>query len=142
MLGLREITGKVIQLLQGAPAFADAEVTELYPAPGVTAPLERCAVAVGITGAEVYSNAFEDYREDGSFAKYAKVTVGITLFSPVWAGGGECQTLFCSACETLVFDPVLCVQSVKIKEIGYDSRLDAYAMQCELCVETMLQEVE
>ena len=142
MLGLRDIVGEVIDLLQDAPAFANAELSELYPAPGVTAPLEHCAAAVGITGAEVYSNAFEDYREDGSFAKYAKVTVGITLLSPVWAGGGECQKLFCAACEALVFDPELCAQSIRIKEIGYDSRLDAYEMQCELCVETMLQAVE
>jgi hypothetical protein len=141
VLKLNEISGQVIQLLKSSSAFSDVNISELYPASGVAVPLERCAAAVGITGAEVYSNAFEDYREDGSFAKYAKVTVGITLFSPVWNGGEECQKLFCGACEALVFDPVLCAESLKIRTMDFDSRLDAYVLQCELCVETMVQAV-
>lgn len=132
---------QVLTRLQQAQGLNGIDCLEAYPGVVKVSPLVRPAVTAEMSGAEIYSNAYGDGQAEGTFAKYALVTVTLTFFVPLLQGGTACRDYFTSACSALLFQEAMTIKRITSQKTKYDDALKAFTLECQIELETLLGQI-
>ena len=125
---------QTIDLLKRDGELSSCRILKAHPYCFHQSPLSKVTVTVSLGGAQVASAAMGDFlgtRSSGDFyGKSAEVTLDITVWSPLSAGGEAAWETASSLCGDLMFSG-LGFTSVQCGEISYHSGAMALTLPCQ-----------
>ena len=125
---------QTIDLLKRDGELSSCRILKAHPDCFHQSPLSKVTVTVSLGGAQVASAAMGDFlgtRSSGDFyGKSAEVTLDITVWSPLSAGGEAAWETASSLCGDLMFSG-LGFTSVQCGEISYHSGAMALTLPCQ-----------
>ena len=125
---------QTIDLLKRDGELSSCRILKAHPDCFHQSPLSKVTVTVSLGGAQVASAAMGDFlgtRSSGAFyGKSAEVTLDITVWSPLSAGGEAAWETASSLCGDLMFSG-LGFTSVQCGEISYHSGAMALTLPCQ-----------
>lgn len=124
---------ETIDLLKSDGELADCRILKAHPDCFHQSPLSKVTITVSFGGAQVTSAAMGDFlgtRSSGDFyGKSAEVTLDVTVWSPLTAGGEAAWETASSLCGALMFSN-LGFTGIQCGEISYHSSAMALTLPC------------
>lgn len=127
------IIEETITALKNDETLSSCRILKAYPDCFHQSPLSTVTITVSLGGAQLASAAMGDFlgiRASGDFyGKSAEITLDVTVWSPLTAGGVAAWETAASLCGALMFSN-LGFTSIQCGEVSYHSNAMALTLPC------------